>query len=434
MIKYLGSKRRLLPAILEGVAALSDVRHAVDLFSGTSRVGHALKARGIRVLANDHNAYAHILASCYVASDLQDVGERATALIDELNELPGQDGWFVENYATASRYLQPHNAARLQAMRDWLFERESELGADLHAVLLTAILEAADRVDSTTGVQMAYLKEWATRSNQPIRLRLPQILPRATAGKGEAHRLDALQAVEQLEGDLVYLDPPYNQHKYLGNYHVWETVVLWDAPAIYGTACKRIDCRERRSEFNSKRTFAASMSHIIARARARFLMVSFSDEGFVSRDWIEQELRRRGHVAVASGSYPRYVGASIGIHNPSGERVGEVGHRNNREHLFVVGEDASAVEDAAAAAQRAWYVNNTGSRASSRRAAGTMAQTIAATAPRLEEESSRPVEQHAPEVPELASPSPAASIATPPGSEASIDNAIDAFDQATAAK
>jgi len=46
------------------------------------------------------------------------------------------------------------------------------------------------------------------------------------------------------EADLAYLDPPYNQHRYFTNYHVWETLVAWDAPAHYGVACKRVDARQ----------------------------------------------------------------------------------------------------------------------------------------------------------------------------------------------
>ncbi len=72
MIKYIGSKRALLPHILRVVAAAVPPGAAVlDLFSGTARVGHALKRAGFRVLANDHNAYAHVLATCYVQADAE---------------------------------------------------------------------------------------------------------------------------------------------------------------------------------------------------------------------------------------------------------------------------------------------------------------------------------------------------------------------------
>src|SRR5690606_6102482 len=117
------------------------------------------------------------------------------------------------------------------------------LDHELEAVLLTSLLEAADRVDSTTGLQMAYLKTWAPRAFNPLELRLPRLLPRAHHGRGVALRLDALEAAREWApaADLLYLDPPYNQHSYLGNYHIWETLVRWDFPPVYGAARKRHD-------------------------------------------------------------------------------------------------------------------------------------------------------------------------------------------------
>ena len=80
MIKYIGSKRLLLPTIVSTIASLQHVTSVADLFSGTSRVGHALKGKGYRVLANDHLAYAHALATCYVQADYDDVARPAQKL------------------------------------------------------------------------------------------------------------------------------------------------------------------------------------------------------------------------------------------------------------------------------------------------------------------------------------------------------------------
>ena len=95
---------------------------------------------------------------------------------------------------------------------------------------LVSLMVGADRVDSTTGVQTAYLKEWAPRALKDLELRMPRILP----GAGEAHRLEASEAAAKLAADVAYIDPPYNQHSYLGNYHIWETLVRWDKPETYG--------------------------------------------------------------------------------------------------------------------------------------------------------------------------------------------------------
>jgi len=341
MIKYLGSKRTLVPRLCELVAAL-EARSVIDLFSGTSRVGHALKRAGLRVHANDHNAYAATLARCYVQADRDELLADATRLIAELNRLPGAPGYFTATFCERSRFFQPHNGARVDAIREAIAARG--LPPELEAVLLVSLMEAADRVDSTTGVQMAYLKQWAARSHNQLELRLPELLPRAAHGKGSAHQLDALTAVAALEADLAYLDPPYNQHKYLGNYHIWETLVLWDKPDSYGAACKRVDCRDRSSAFNSRPESAAALRAVIAGLRARHLIVSFSNEGFIARAEMEAMLRARGEVLVLEHDFKRYVGAQIGVFNPRGEKVGTAGHLRNTEYIYVVSDSPAALQ------------------------------------------------------------------------------------------
>jgi adenine-specific DNA-methyltransferase len=334
VIKYIGSKRTLLPAVLEAVAAMPDCHTVLDLFSGTSRVGHALKRAGYRVIANDHNAYAATLARCYVAADLEDLERDARRLLAELDALPGRPGWFTQTFCERARFFQPQNGARIDAIRDAIAAKD--LPPELEAVILVSLMEAADRVDSTCGLQMAYLKQWAPRAHNPLQLRLPDLLPRARAGKGEAHQLDALTAAQRFTADVAYLDPPYNQHSYLSNYHVWESLVLWDRPETYGVACKRVDCRTRKSAFNSKRRFHDALAQLIASLDAKLLLVSFNNEGYVTREQMEALLATRGRVTVLSHDYKRYVGAQIGIYNPSGEKVGEVSHLRNLEYLYVV--------------------------------------------------------------------------------------------------
>ena len=331
MIKYIGSKRLLVPRIVDAVLEGAEPpRTALDLFSGTSRVGHALKRAGVRVHANDHNAYAHALARCYVAADARRWQEPAERLIAELDALPGRAGWFTETYAVRSRYLQPENAARAEAIRARI--EALSLPPELEAIALTSLVEAADRVDSTVGLQMAYLKQWSARSSQPLKLRLPELLP----GEGSASCLDAHEAAARHEADVAYLDPPYNQHSYLGNYHVWETLVRGDQPEVYGVACKRVDVRERGSAFNRRGAMEAAFAAVLERVRARRLVVSFSDEGFLSLPRLRELLAARGDVREVSVAHPRYIGHRLGVYNPQGEKVGTPGHARNREHLFVV--------------------------------------------------------------------------------------------------
>lgn len=330
MVKYLGSKRALLEQIVGAVKALSGVESVLDLFSGTARVGHALKKEGYRVTCNDHNAFAHTLATAYVQADRNLWAEQAEGLIRELNEVQPHPGWFTQTFCHQSRFFRPENGAKIEAIREEIALRG--LDPELEAIALASLMEAADRVDSTTGVQMAYLKQWAQRAYRPLELRLPDFLP----GPGLALRGEALEVARHFQGDLAYLDPPYNQHSYLGNYHIWETLVKWDKPEVYGVACKRTECRARQSAFNSRVRFADAFAEVVNSLRVNYLVVSFSDEGFLSRPEIEDILSHRGKLRVYEHDYPRYVGARIGIHNHRGEKVGSVGRLRNTELLFVV--------------------------------------------------------------------------------------------------
>ena len=338
MIKYLGSKRTLLPVIIDAVRQVEGARTVLDLFSGTARVGHALKAAGFRVISNDHNAYAATLARCYVQADRGDVLADAERLVAEFNALPGRAGYITATFCEQARFFQPRNGERIDAIRDAIAAKSLE--PELEAVMLVSLMEAADRVDSTTGVQMAYLKKWAPRSFNTMELRVPAVLPRAAGGKGQSLGLDALEATATVDADIAYIDPPYNQHSYLGNYHIWETLVRWDAPPIYGVACKRDDVRRRQSVFNSRPRFEQAMRDMLSAVRAPVLIVSFSNEGFLERERFEELLAGLWGgactVETIENDYRRYVGAKIGIYNPQGAKVGKVSHVTNKEFVYIV--------------------------------------------------------------------------------------------------
>jgi adenine-specific DNA-methyltransferase len=213
--------------------------------------------------------------------------------------------------------------------------------------MLVSLMEAADRVDSTTGLQMAYLKQWAPRAHNDLHLRMPAVLPRGKHGKSRAMCLDALEAAGKHTADVAYIDPPYNQHSYLANYHIWESLVLWDKPEVYGVACKRVDVRERKSAFNSRPKFKGVMEQLLASLRTPVVIVSFNNEGYLDRTDLESMLATlwdgSGTVVTIENDFKRYVGAQIGIHNPKGEKVGTVSHLRNKEFLYVAARDADAV-------------------------------------------------------------------------------------------
>ena len=339
MIKYLGSKRRLVP-VLDALFAASGSATALDLFTGTTRVAQAFKARGARVTAVDSARYAHLFAQCYVAIDADSVdGGDLVAALAHLNGIPGEEGYVTEVFCRKARFFRPENGARIDAVRTALADDFGD--SSLYPVLLTSLIEAADRVDSTTGQQMAYLKQWAPRANRDLELRAPDLL----AGPGTAVHGEAVSLVR--DGslgsfDLAYLDPPYNRHRYTANYHVWETLVAWDAPEHYGVACKRVELLDEstRSAFNRKREMPGALAEVVRGVDAEVLVLSYNDESWLDRDELDALCRVRGDVRVLAFEQARYVGARIGIHGPDGSRVGEVSHTRNREYVVLAGDSA----------------------------------------------------------------------------------------------
>ncbi len=348
LIKYIGSKRVLVP-VLGDIAAAVGAKTGLDLFTGTTRVAQELKRRGVHVCAVDSATYSEVMARCYIATDATkvDKDELADALA-RLAALPGKRGYFTRTFCEESRYFQPQNGRRVDSIRQCLEDEYRK--SPLFPILLTSLMLAADRVDSTTGVQMAYLKEWAPRAFNDLELRLPELLP----GPGASDLGDATQLVDKLpEVDLAYLDPPYNQHRYFTNYHVWETLVRWDAPAYYGIACKRVDSREEytKSVFNKKREMPEALASVVKRTRAKVVVVSYNDESWVQPEAIMDSLEEAGHEEVRMLAFDskRYVGAQIGIYNPAGHKVGKVSHLRNTEYVFVAGPSELVAAAAAAA-------------------------------------------------------------------------------------
>ena len=321
------------------ICAQAGARTALDLFTGTTRVAQEFKRQGAHVTAVDTARYAEVFAQTYVALD----GETADrpALDEALRDLasrPDVDGYATDTFCRRSRFFQPHNGKRIDAIRAAI--EDDYRDSWLYPVLLTSLIEAADRVDSTTGVQMAYVKQWAPRSFQPLELRVPELV----VGAGVAVRADACDAVRTLgHFDIAYLDPPYNQHRYFTNYHVWETLVAWDAPEHYGVACKRIDSRDAstKSVFNERRGMPDALAQVIRDVDADLVVVSYNDEAWVTADELDSMCRARDvEVRTLEFDSKRYVGAQIGIHSPKGEKVGTVSHLRNTEYVVLAGDAA----------------------------------------------------------------------------------------------
>ena len=214
----------------------------------------------------------------YIATDAGARPRRAAPPLARLDALPGRPGYVTETFCRQARYFSAATTA--PASTRSASHRRARRGRPMRAPLLTSLLEAADRVDSTCGLQMAYLKQWAPRACDAARAARARGARRAGRRACAADADDA-GARRWTASTCAYLDPPYNQHSLLLELpRVGDDRPLGPRPRHYGVARKRIDCRATRSPFNSSPRGLGRPGRPRERLRTPWLILSINDEGF----------------------------------------------------------------------------------------------------------------------------------------------------------
>lgn len=337
LIPYIGNKRRLLDLIGRAieVAGLPKGATFFDAFAGSGVVSRYAKRCGLRVLSNDWEPYAEAINRCYVACDAPPVirGRSYDQTIAELNALPPIKGWVTQHLCPADDdridgdrdrlFYMRKNGMRLDAIREHISTREraGDLTVEQRDCLLAPLLYQACYVSNTSGVFKGFHNGWGGQTGTALyRIASDLTLRPAVFYQGEpAHvfREDATELARQLSGvpiDFTYLDPPYNQHPYGSNYHVLNTVTLWDAPPlppqITGRGDKaaiRTDWRTlRRSAYNKSSEATAEYDTLLQNLHSRWIATSYSTDGMIPLADLVAANLRRGSVQVLTKGYKRY--------------------------------------------------------------------------------------------------------------------------------
>lgn len=294
-IKYAGSKLKLIPYIQEITEGLP-VQNVLDGFAGTTRVSQAFAQMGYNVTSNDISYWSECFGQCYL--EHQNSNAYYQSLIDELNHLPPQNGWFTENYGgdenDIKRPFQKKNMQKLDTVRPYI--DTLHLNKIDRSVLLTSLILALDSVDNTLGHFSSYLKKWSRRSYQDMILRLPLLYP--NNGQHHVTRKDIFELLnEEKEYDLAYFDPPYGSNnekmpssrvRYGSYYHFWTTVIKNDKPKLFGKALRREDTHDKESAsvFEAfKKTSDGSyiamnaIEKLLQKVKAKYILLSYSSGG-----------------------------------------------------------------------------------------------------------------------------------------------------------
>jgi len=338
LIPYIGNKRKLLNLIQ---AAL---RHTdatgpctfLDMFAGSGVVSRMAKALGHRVIANDWEPYTRPINTCYIACNrpppFKALGGYDQA-IAELNALPPRVGWVTEhlcprdddNYDTRvdRMFYMRKNGMRIDAIRHQIdvWKTDGLIDDTEACCLLAPLLYQACYRSNTSGVFKAFHKGWGGQTQTALyRIATDlELSPAVFFDNGHENEVlcqDAQSLAEELSGrelDIAYLDPPYNQHPYGSNYHVLNTVTLWDAPPLSrqitagSKSAIRTDWRtKRRSAYNYRGEATEAYRKLLHTLNVRYVLTSYSTDGTIPlREMLSANVER-GHVRVEMQPDKRY--------------------------------------------------------------------------------------------------------------------------------
>ncbi len=337
LIPYIGNKRKLLPLIRQAINHTGlESGTLFDAFAGSGVVSRLAKSMGFRVIANDWEPYSQVINNTYISTntppEFAGLGGLESA-IATLNGLPGCKGYIARHYcpsddedydtATERMFYTQENGRRIDAMREQILQWRGDgcISAEEESVLLAPLIYQASYCSNTSGVFKGFHNGWggATKTawyriRSYLTLRPPLFLD--NKHENLVFRENASELASEIECDIAYLDPPYNQHQYGSNYHLLNTVALWDKPPInpfisgngaQDKAAIRRDWRTlRRSPYCYRRSALDSFQDLIRRLKARYVLVSYSTDGIIGVDDLLSSLGQLGALSIVRKQYKRY--------------------------------------------------------------------------------------------------------------------------------
>ena len=340
LIPYIGNKRKLLDLIHQAIK-LTNIEDGtfVDLFSGSTVVSRFAKKLGFRVLSNDWEPYSEQIAMGTVVLNeipkFENFGGSKEVFEILNNAIPVED--YVTkhlcptddqnlNHEKDRLFFMRKNGMKIDAMRELISKwvEEEKITEMEFSYLMASFMYSASYVSNTSGLFKGFHRGWGGSNGtaqyricSDIILRPPLLFNNEK--ENISTREDAGILVKKLSGilgdipDIIYLDPPYNQHPYGSNYHVLNSITLWDKPNFpekitRGTkSAIRLDWRtERKSAYNSRLKAVQEFKTLIEDISSKFILTSYSTEGNIPLEEMMKILGAKGSLNVVKREYVRY--------------------------------------------------------------------------------------------------------------------------------
>lgn len=307
-MRFIGCKTLLLDKIEEIIDEnVKDAKSFCDIFSGTSTVARYFKNK-YEIYSNDLLYFSYVLQKATIENDsmpkfegLKKIGvdDPITYLNslknEEMEELKQEDRFLQNTYAPSGNrmYFTDENALRIDYARikteEWF--KNKLITENEYYYLIACIVEGVPFISNISGTYGAYHKQWDKRTAKVYQLYRLDVVSNNKNNK--CYNQDGVELLKKISGDILYIDPPYNERQYLPNYHVLETVAKYDNPKVKGVTGQR-DYNGEKSDFCIKKSVISAFDNLIKNANFKYILISYSTDGLMKVDDIEKILKKYG--------------------------------------------------------------------------------------------------------------------------------------------
>ena len=329
-MNYIGSKYSLLQFLDECISEVTkgseENKVFCDLFSGTANVGKYFKKKGFQIIANDLQYYSYVLCKQYIDNHkpllFNNIKEELSITEDEnikdkvcsyLDTIDGVEGFVYNNFCKGKHTeneeyrlnFSDENGAKCDAIRQKIehWHKERKITNNEYYFLLATLIENIDKVANTASVYGAFLKKIKSSAQKTLTMKPAEMI--YNDKEHFVYNEDANKLIRKIKTDILYLDPPYNQRQYSANYHVLETIAKYDNPLLKGKTGMR-DYSQQKSDYCNKRKVKEVFNDLIMNANAKYIFLSYNNEGLMSFEEIKQIMSKRGKYGCFSKQYNRF--------------------------------------------------------------------------------------------------------------------------------
>jgi len=320
-MRFIGCKANLLTEINNVVQENCDNSDKVfcDIFAGTASVSRYFKPK-YQIISNDIMYFSHILAAATIENNqipefkrLNEEGIFDPFSFLEISPIKAKNGYITETFSPAGNagrmYFIEENAERIDLIRETIenWKQRNWINQSEYKYLLACLIEGVPFVSNITGTYGAYLKSWDKRALKHFELQRLDIYDNKQ--RNICYNEDANDLIRKISGDILYIDPPYNERQYLPNYHVLETIARNDKPKVSGVTGIR-DYSKQKSKYCSKSQVFSAFEDLITNADFKHIIVSYSNDGLLSLDEMLQLLKTTcipNSVKMYKIDYKRYL-------------------------------------------------------------------------------------------------------------------------------